>query len=218
MKAKSFAVLGLGRFGRSVAETLYSMGYDVLAIDKSEECINLMSPKITHAVVGDATDEVLLKSLGIRNFDVAIVAIGGETQPSILATLILKEAGVKHILAKAQSELHSRVLYKVGADRVVFPEKDMGARVAHNLVATNILDQLELSPEYSIVEIIPPEIWIGKSLKESNIRVKYGINIMAIKHNSSIVVAPKADYIIKNDDIIVALGANTDINKLGDLK
>lgn len=218
MKAKSFAVIGLGRFGRSIAETLYNMGYDVLAIDRLEECINLISPKITHAVVGDAIEDGFLKSLGIRNFDVAIVAIGEETQSSILATLLLKEAGVKYVVAKAQSELHSRVLYKVGADRVVSPEKDMGARVAHNLVSPNILDQLELSPEHSIVEINTPSVWAEKSLKESNVRVKHGVNIMAIKKKSSIIVAPRAEYIIKSDDILVIIGENSDIEKLGELK
>lgn len=215
MKGKSFAVLGLGRFGTSVANTLNSMGYEVLAVDKCEECVNNILPDITHAVLGDVTDEKLLNGLGIRNFDAAIVSIGGDIQTSILVTLLLKEIGVKYVLAKAQSELHSKVLYKVGADKVILPEKDMGVRVAHSLVSKNILELIELSPDNSIMEIKPPKNWVDKSLKDLNIRVKYGISVMAVKKNSSINVSPKADYVIKEDDLLVIIGSNSDIRKLG---
>ena len=215
MKTKSFAIFGLGRFGASIAETLHSMEYEVLAVDKSEECVNNTSPHMTHAVVGDATDENLLKSLGVRNFDVAVVAIGGDIQSSILVTLLLKEMGVKYVLAKAQSELHSKVLYKVGADRVILPERDMGVRVAHNLVSTNFVDLIELSPDSSIVEIKPPKGWFGKSLRDLNIRVKYGISIVAVKKDSATHVAPKADYVVEEEDLLVVIGSTSDIKKLG---
>ncbi len=218
MKAKSFLVLGLGRFGRSLAETLHNMGYDVLAVDKDEEAVNSLPPAITYAVVGDVTDENMIKSLGVGNFDAAVVAVGGEIHSSVLLTLILKEEGVKYIVARAQSELHSKVLNKVGADRIIFPEKDMGVRVANNLVSTNILELIELSSEHSIVEIIPPSVWIGKSIKESNIRAKYGVSIMAVKKDSSVKVAPTAEYIIMDDDNLVIIGRNENINKIGSME
>ncbi len=211
---RSFVVLGMGRFGQSVAKTLYELGYEVLAIDRDEEVIQNMTEYVTHAVIADVTDENILKSLGVRNFDVAVVTIGGDLQASILVTLMLKEMGVKYILTKARSEIHARVLQKVGADRVIFPEQDMGVRVAHNLVSTNILDYIELSPDYSIIEIAVPEPWVGQTLVELNVRVRYGINIMAIKNGNDINISPKADDKIKYDDVLVIIGANADINKL----
>ncbi|MGE4282509.1 MAG: TrkA family potassium uptake protein [Clostridia bacterium] len=210
----SFVVLGIGRFGQSIAKTLYEAGYEVLAIDQNEEIVQNISDHVTHAVAGDVTDEKVLRSLGIRNFDVAIVAIGGNMESSILITLLLKECGVKHVLAKAQSDLHAKVLSRVGADKVIFPERDMGVRVAHNLVSKNILDYIELSPDYSIIETIVPENWDGKTLQELNVRGKYGINIMAIKNGKEINISPKADDIIKKDDTLVVVGSNGDLNKL----
>ncbi len=214
MKKKSFAVLGLGRFGTSVANSLADMGFNVLAIDSHEENISQLSESVTHAITGDVTNENLLKSIGIRNFDVAIVAIGNDMQSSILTTILLKEAGVPYVVSKAQNDLHARVLEKVGADRVVFPEKDMGIRVAHNLSKTNVLDFIELSKDNSIMEIIPPKKWVNQSLKDAHIRQESGISIIAIKNGVSIVVSPKSDYIIQSDDILVIIGLNRDIQKL----
>ncbi|HCW79670.1 MAG TPA: hypothetical protein DG942_01025 [Ruminococcaceae bacterium] len=214
MKKKSFAVLGLGRFGTSVANSLADMGFNVLAIDSHEENISQLSESVTHAITGDVTNENLLKSIGIRNFDVAIVAIGNDMQSSILTTILLKEAGVPYVVSKAQNDLHARVLEKVGADRVVFPEKDMGIRVAHNLSKTNVLDFIELSKDNSIMEIIPPKKWVNQSLKDAHIRQESGISIIAIKSGVSIVVSPKSDYIIQSDDILVIIGLNRDIQKL----
>lgn len=214
MKKKSFVVLGLGRFGMSVANSLADMGNDVLALDSDENHINQLSEKVTHSVVCDVTNENLLKSLGIRNFDVAVVAIGDDIQSSILTTILLKEAGVPYIVSKAQNELHARVLEKVGANRVVFPEKDMGVRVAHNLCTTNVLDFIELSKTDSILEIIPSPKWIGKSIREARIREKNGISIIAIKKQKSIIAAPSPDYVIAEDDLLVIIGSNIDIKKL----
>lgn len=214
MKKKSFAVLGLGRFGTSVANSLADMGFNVLAVDSHEENISQLSESVTHAITGDVTNENLLKSIGIRNFDVAIVAIGNDIQSSILTTILLKEAGVPYVVSKAQNDLHARVLEKVGADRVVFPEKDMGIRVAHNLSKTNVLDFIELSKDNSIMEIIPPKKWVNQSLKDAHIRQESGISIIAIKNGNSIVVSPKSDYIIQSDDILVIIGLNRDIQKL----
>ncbi|MCR4432053.1 MAG: TrkA family potassium uptake protein [Tepidanaerobacteraceae bacterium] len=211
---KQFVVIGLGRFGSSIARTLYNLGYDVLGIDSNEEIVQSMADSITHAVEADATDENTLKALGVRNFDVGIVSIGQDIQASILITLILKEMGIKFVVAKAQNELHGKVLYKIGADRVVFPERDMGVRVAHNLVSSNILDYIELSPDFSIVEIAAIPEWFDKSLKELDMRVKHGLNVMAIKRNEEVIVSPKADDIIFEGDILVVVGQNKDIEKL----
>ncbi|GAB6086849.1 potassium channel family protein [Alkaliphilus crotonatoxidans] len=211
---KQFVVIGCGRFGSSVAKTLYKMGNDVLAIDQDEDTVQHISDEVTHAVQCDTTDEVALRSLGIRNFDVAVITIGSNIQSSIMATLIVKELGVKYVVAKAQNELHAKVLYKIGADRVVFPERDMGMRVAHNLVSSNILDYIELAPDYSIMEITALEEWEGKTLVETNIRSKYGINVMAIKHGKHINVSPSAKDVIHRDDVLVVVGHNDDLKKL----
>lgn len=211
---KQFIVIGLGRFGTSVAETLYSLGNDVLAVDLDEEVIQNISEKVTHAVQVDANDEHSLRALGIGNFDVAIISIGSDIQASILSTLLVKELGVKHIITKANNALHAKVLYKIGANRVIFPERDMGVRVAHNLCSSNILDYIELSPDFSIAEIVSPQLWYGKSLKELNLRAEYGINVMAIKKNNEIEVSPLAEEIIEAGDIIVAIGGIQELNNI----
>lgn len=211
---QSFVILGLGRFGQSVAKTLYELGHEVLVIDENENLIQSISNQVTYAMIGNVTDENVLKSVGIKNFDAAVISTGKNLESSILVTQMLKEMGIKHILVKAQNELHARVLTKLGADRVVFPEQDMGVRAAHNLVSTNIIDYIELSPDYTIIEINAPRCWEGKTLKGLNVRAKHGINIIAIKNGSKINVAPTADYIIKGDDILVVIGSKSDIDKL----
>jgi|SRR3712207_1574713 len=214
---KQFVVIGLGRFGTSVAKTLYSLGNDVLAIDSDEDIVQSISGEVTHSVQADATDENNLNALGIRNFDVAVVTIGSDIQSSVMVTLLVKELGVKYIIAKANSELHAKVLRKIGADRIILPERDMGVRVAHNLVSTNILDYIELSPDYSIAEIVSADEWKGKSLNELSIRSKYGINIVAIKRNNDINVSPRADDIIEDGDILVAIGGAEELGRLENL-
>ncbi|MGH4118586.1 potassium channel family protein [Clostridium sp.] len=217
MSKRQFIVIGLGRFGTSVAETLYASGNDVLAVDFDEETVQNISDSVTHAVQVDANDENSLRALGIRNFDCAVISIGSNIQASILATLLVKELGVKYVITKATNELHAKVLYKIGADRVVFPERDMGVRVAHNLVSSNILDYIELSPDYSIAEVVSPEEWHNKTLRELNIRARYGINVMAIKRNDDIDISPSADNIIEIGDVIVAIGNIEELNKLENL-
>ncbi|SHH77939.1 trk system potassium uptake protein TrkA [Clostridium collagenovorans DSM 3089] len=214
MSKKQFVVIGLGRFGISVAETLYSLGNDVLVVDLDEEVIQSVSNYVTHAVQADAMDENSLRAVGIRNFDVAVIAIGSDIQASIMATLLLRELGVKYIIAKANNHMHAKVLMKIGADKVVFPEKDMGVRVAHNLVQSNILEYIELSPDYSIAEFLSPKEWHGRNLIDLNIRSRYGINVMAIKRNNEIDVSPSALDIIEPGDIIVAIGNVGDLARL----
>ncbi|MFA8437646.1 potassium channel family protein [Pueribacillus sp. YX66] len=211
---KEFAVIGLGRFGGSICKELALQGMDVLAIDIDEEKINEFSEIATHAVIADTTDETVMKNLGIRNFEHVIVAIGDNIQASILTTLILKELGVKRITVKAQNDHHEKVLNKIGADQVVHPERDMGIRIVTSLVSNNVLDYLELSDEYSIVELIASSKIDGKTLIELDIRAIYGVNIVAIKRGESIIVSPQADEKICKDDILVVIGAYQDINRL----
>lgn len=213
---KQFVVIGIGRFGSALAQRLYDLGHEVLAIDVNEEEIQKISDKVTHAVTADASDESVLRSLGVRNFDVGIVAIGDDIQSSIIVTLMLKELGVKYVVAKAQNDLHAKVLLKIGADRVVFPERDMGERVAHNLIATNILEFIELSPEFSIIEFAIPHAWVGKNLRDLNLRVKYGVNVVAIKKadTEEINAAPKADDDLDENTILVVIGSNDDLKRL----
>lgn len=210
---KQFAVIGCGRFGSSVAKTLYNEGHDVLVIDKDPVIVQEIADQVTYAVQVDTIDESALKSLGLTNFDVVIVSIGADIQASILTTLICKEIGVKKIIAKAQTEIHGRLLNKVGADSVVFPERDMGVRVAHNLVSPSILDYIELSPDYSIVEISVLDEWEGKSLLDLRLPSKYGVNILAIKHKNDINISPNANYKIVLGDVLVVIGNNKDLSK-----
>ena len=214
MTKKQFVVIGLGRFGESLARTVYDLGHDVLVIDKDEEKIADIADHVTHAVQMDATDENALKNIGLSNFDVAAVTIGSDIQASVMITLLMREMGVKFVIAKGNSDLHAKVLNKIGADKVILPEKDMGKRVAHNLVSSNILDYIELSAEYSIMEIEALDSWIKKSLRDLELRKKYGINVVAIKDGRKVNVSPGADEIIKEKDIIVALGSTNDLGKL----
>ncbi|WP_033829363.1 potassium channel family protein [Bacillus andreraoultii] len=210
---KDFVVIGLGRFGGSICQELTKLGMNVLAMDKNEDLVDDFSNIVTHAVVGDSTDETVLKSLGIRNFDHVIVAIGNDIQASILTTLMLKELGVKKVTTKALNDYHEKVLRKIGADQVVHPERDMGKRLAHNLVSSNVLDYLELSDEHSIVEISANEVISGHAIGQLDIRARYGINIVAIKRHSNIIISPQADEVIQEGDVLIVIGSDTDINR-----
>jgi trk system potassium uptake protein len=213
VKKKQYAVIGLGRFGGSICRTLSEQGMEVLAIDIDEDRVNEFASIASHAVVGDSTDENVLKSLGIRNFDHVIVAIGDNIQASILTTLILKELGVQHITVKATNDYHEKVLKKIGADQIVHPERDMGERIANNLISSNVLDYLELSDKHSIVEIVASERLDGHSLLELDIRARYGINIVAIRRGTNVIVSPLASEIIRKGDILVVIGADEDIDR-----
>lgn len=214
MKPKQFAVIGLGRFGTSIAQTLYHMGHDVLAVDSSEERVNAIMKDVTHVVQLDSTNEGALKSLGLENFHVVIVSIGQDIQASILTTLIVKELGCKNIVAKARTESHGKVLYKIGANRVVYPEWDMGIRVAHNLASANILDFIELSDDYSIVEVRAPGNMAGKTLQQLDLRAKMKVTVLAIKREADINVSPGAKDRVAEGDILVLVGKNEDLKKI----
>lgn len=216
---KQFVVIGLGRFGGSITKTLVSLGHEVMALDQDEAKVNEFSQLATQAVQADSTDEQALKELGIRNFDHAIVAIGDNIQASILTTLILKDMGVIKVTVKANNDYHSKVLEKIGADRIIHPERDMGVRVAHHIVSENVIDYIELSPEYSLVEVIASQAMDSKTLGDLDIRANYGCNVMAIKTgDNEMNISPRAEDEIQKGDILVIIGSNKDINHFeGDL-
>ena len=203
---KSYIVIGLGRFGSEVACQLYKHGCEVLVLDNNADTINQISSEVTHAVVGDARDKGVLRALGAGDFECAIVAIGGSLADSVLATMNLKELGVPHIVGKAHDETHRQVLMKLGADQVVIPEKENAARLARSLASPNVLEYIELSDEYGIIEVPAPKRWQEKTLKELNVRAKLGVNIIAVKRDSQINVSPAADYKIVAGDVMVVLG------------
>ncbi|GIP54783.1 MULTISPECIES: potassium channel family protein [Paenibacillus] len=213
MKTQQFVVIGLGRFGSSLALELMDLGYEVLGVDRNEEVVEEWSDRLTHAVVADATDEEVLKSLGVRNFDCGIVAIGNDIQMSILSAILLKDLGIKTVVAKAISVLHGRALEKLGVDRVIFPERDMGVRVAHQLVTPNLLDYIELSKEYRLVEMRVPQCLDGKNVGDLNPRARFGCSIVAIHRENGVIIAPTAmDHLILGD-IMVIIGAKKNIDE-----
>ena len=203
---KSYMVIGLGRFGSQAAKRLCELGCEVLAIDCNSDLVQPISGVVTQAVVADARDKEVLRALGAKDFECAIVAIGTNLADSVLATMNLKELGVPYIVCKAPDDTHRQVLKKLGADRVVIPEQEQADRLAKNLSSPNVLEYIELSDEYGIVEIPAPKSWQGKSLKELNVRAKLGVNIIAVEKGRQINVSPSADYKIAPEDIMVVLG------------
>lgn len=203
---KSYIVIGLGKFGAEAAKRLCQLGGEVLAIDRNPDLVQPISNQVTQAVVGDARDKEVLRALGAKDFECAIVAIGANLADSVLATMNLKELGVPYIVCKASDETHRQVLMKLGADKVVIPEQEQADRLAKNLSSPNVLDYIELSNEYGIIEIPAPGSWQEKSLKELNVRAKLGVNIIAVKCGGQINVSPAADYRIQSDDVMVVLG------------
>lgn len=214
MKTKQYLVLGLGRFGMSVARTLCELGQEVLAVDAHEELVGAIAPHVTQAVQLDATDEDALRSLDVQSFDAAIVSIGQNTRDSILVCVLLKELGVPWLVAKATDELHAKVLRKIGVDRVVFPERDMGARLARSIVSPNVLELMELSDDHQIIEVRVPAKWVGSSLMGLNVRRRYGVNILAIQRGARFLVSPAPDLLFEQGDILLVMGRKDDIERL----
>ena len=203
---KSFVVIGLGRFGTEAAKRLCQQGCEVLVVDNSNEQIQNISDEVTQAVVGDARDKEVLRALGVKDFDCAIVGIGASLADSVLATMNLKELGVPYIVCKAHDDTHRQVLKKLGADRVVIPEKENAARLAKSLSSHNVLDYIELSSEHGILEVPAPKSWVGKTIRELNVRAKLGVNIIAVKNGEKTNVSPSANYRIADGDVMVVLG------------
>ncbi|MCB6607553.1 TrkA family potassium uptake protein [[Clostridium] symbiosum] len=210
---KTVLIIGLGRFGSTMAMKLHELGHEVMAIDTSEERINAVLPYVTSAQIGDCTNEQYMSSLGIRNFDVCVVAIGDNFQSSLEITSLLKDLGAKFVLSRASRDIHAKFLLRNGADQVVYPEKEMAVRSAVRYSSDNIFDYIELTQEHSIYEIPVPDAWIGKSIVDMNVRNKYNITILAIKYSDTLHPLPGASYVFKPNDILVILGANRDINR-----
>lgn len=211
---KQFIVLGLGRFGSAVATTLAELGNEVLGVDSDPERVNDLKNKITEVVQADISDERTLTELGAKNFDVAIVGVGSNLESSILTTIILKEMGIKYIIAKAQNALHGKVLEKIGVDKVVFPERDVGIRIARGLITPNIKDYIELEPDYSVIEIEALPEFMDKTLSELDLRNKHGINVLAIKRDNTFNISPQAKDVIKKGDFLIVIGETKKITKL----
>lgn len=215
---KSFLVIGLGKFGKSCAKELTELNYEVLGVDENPRLVAEASSYLTHTVQADSTDEDFLKSIGVDSYDSCIVAIGDNQESSVMITVLLKEHGAKNIIAKAQSELHAKILRKVGADQVVLPEYDMGKKLAHSLSHKNIYDLVDISSNYSIGSITAPKEWINKTLGELSPRDRYGVNVIAIESNSSEPnVFPNASTIINKNDTVVVIGDNEKLKELKSL-
>jgi trk system potassium uptake protein len=214
---KQFLIIGAGRFGTSVAKTLYDAGHDVMVLDSSEELVQNISSQVTNAVQADATSEKALRALGIENYDVIVVAISSDMHSSIMAAIMLVELKAKYVVAKAQTELHGRVLKKIGVNRVVYPEQDMGKKLAHSIIAPSIVDLFDFSNQYSIVELIATEELIGKSLGELDLRARKGIAIIAIlsSNGDKTNITPAAVDKIEEGDIIIAAGTDSNLKKMG---
>jgi len=214
VKKKQYAVIGIGRFGESLIRELVRMGHEVLAIDSDLDRVQDMADIATQAVQADSMDEKVLKALDITSFDAVIVAIGGDIESSILTCLTLKEMGVKKTIAKAQNHMHGKVLSKIGVDLVVHPERDMAIRLARTLVSNSIIEHIDLSEDFGIWEIVTPRSLVGKNLKDSGLRPKLGLNILAIRTGENIVVSPPPEQVIHTDDILVVLGPTRSLEKL----
>lgn len=211
---KSYIVVGLGRFGSSVARELCRHGCEVLAMDVSNELVSQVANDVTHAVVGDGGDREVLRALGAADFDCGIVAIGDDLAASVLITMNLKELGVPKVICKAHDDMHRRVLEKLGADQVMIPEQEQASRLARSLSSPNVLDYIELSDEYGIIEVPAPVLWSGKTLRELNVRAKLGVSILAIRRNDSFTVSPDADFAIAHGDVMVVLGDSKALKKV----
>lgn len=211
---KSFLVVGLGRFGMSTARMLTALGHEVLAVDQNAELVAAIKDDVLHAVQADATDERVIRSLGVRNFDAVAICIGDDIRASILATILCREAGAKKIIVKAQDDLHQKLLLKTGADRAVQPEHDGGVRLARTLADEGVLDSLDLSEEYSINEIAVPKAWVSHSLAELNVRKRFGVSVLAIRRDGHIIISIDPETPFRADDSIYVLGENRDLEKI----
>lgn len=211
---KSYLIIGLGRFGSALAQELCKLGSEVLAVDTDPANVQAVADHVTHAVVADARDSAVLESLSARDFDCAVVSVGGDVGSSALITLSLKELGVPKVVCKAQSHVHRKVLEKIGADLVLFPEHETGVKLAHNLTHSGILNFIELSPDCGIVEVKTPKIWCGKTIRELDVRNKYKVNIIAIRDDTTgaVNVSFGAEYILRNTDSLLVLGEDQFIN------
>lgn len=216
---KSYIVFGCGKFGSSVAKTLSELGNEVMVVDVNLDFIEDIADYVTTAIQCDVMDESATEEMGLKNFDAAVVAIGTNFEAAIMSTVLAKEAGIEYIVAKAMDNRQALILKKVGADKIIFPERDMGVRVAHNLSASNLMDFIQLSPDYSIAEFLCPVTWIGKNLKELNVRRKYKVTVLAIERgNDDVQIDPYPESVLQEGDVLVLLGKDEDIKEIEKIK
>ena len=208
-----FFVAGLGRFGVSVATTLEKMGYDVMAMDSDEEVVQDLSDTLGYVVCADCSDEKNLVAIGAGNADIAVVSVG-DLSASLMTTLLLKEMGVKKIVVKALNEIHGKMLQKIGADKIIYSEKEMGVRVAHNLISPGIVDYIEMENNITILSIHVPKDWVGKTLISSDVRRKYNITVVAIKRAGDMFVNPRPDMQMEANDMLVILGDTESVKRV----
>lgn len=211
----SILVIGLGRFGAAAARELERLGNEVLAIDRNEAIINDIAPDVTHAIQLDAIDEGALRSVGAGEFEFAIVAISSATEASIFATMALKNLGVHHVIAKAATELHGAILERVGADRVVYPEREMGTQVAHSLAIPDVIDYLDVAPRFGIVKVRPPASFVGRSLKELDLPGRLQISPIVLRRGSEVTFNPHRDIVIAADDELILMGTDDHLERIG---
>ncbi len=214
MKNESVVVFGAGRFGSALAKELYEQGVEVLVVDINHDRVQELSSQIPNIVRADILDEGALEELGLGNFDVAVVAIGQNLEASIVATVAAKEHGIPLIYGKAQNELQSRILKKVGADFVVFPEMEMGMRLGRAISKKSIMEYIHFSDQYSIMEIVPPHKWIGRTIKDIDISNKYSINVIAVRKEGETLIVPLRDVKIEETDRLIVIGEDSVITKL----
>lgn len=212
--AKQFLVIGLGRFGCSVARTLVQMGADVLAVDINEEAVDNIAGEVTQTMIADTTDEKVLNQIGVKNFDVAIVAIGQDIQSSVMTSLLLKEKGVPLVIAKANDALHGKVLEKIGVDKIVYPERDIGVRVAQSCVTPGLLEIIPVSLGYSMFEFPVPSHFFDKTLRELNLRKRFGINVISIRREREVIISPGPEDKILENDVLIVIGDRKKIKEL----
>ena len=210
---KSVLLIGLGRFGRHIAQKLNELNHEVMAIDKTEERVDAVLSFVTNAQIGDSTNEEFLKSLGVNNYDLCVVAIGNDFQSSLETTSLLKELGAKMVISRASRDTHAKFLLRNGADQIIYPEKQVASWAAIRYSADHILDFIEIDERFAIFEVTTPEEWIGKTIGQIDIRKKFGINIMAIKRDGKMSLTIHPDTVLKADETMLVLGEYKDIQK-----
>lgn len=213
---KQVAVIGLGRFGVGLANTLLDMGYDVLALDIDEDRVQAVASQVSRAIHADATDEAVLRGLGIDKFDVAIVSMGSDIEHSVLTTILLRKLGVPLIVARADNELHGTILDKIGADKVIYPERDMGVRVAHGLMLTNVLDYMAIDPSYGVARLSPPGSFVGRTLSELGLGPdgKWEVAVLLIRREREVIVSPDRMEVVRPDDVLIVSGSDVHLEQL----
>ncbi|MBI4266744.1 MAG: TrkA family potassium uptake protein [Chloroflexi bacterium] len=213
---KQVAVIGLGRFGVALATTLHSLGHDVLALDVDEKNVQAVASKITSAVQADATSEATLRELGIGNFDIAIVAIGTDIEKSVLSTILLKKLGVRYLIARAENELHGSILEKIGVNRVIYPEREMGTMVAHVLTLGEVMDYIPVAPEYGVVKLTAPDYFVGETLSGLSFgaRGKWKVAVLLIVRKQEVIITPNDSEVVKAGDALVVAGNWDNLDEL----